>query len=165
MRVVAVVAVAVGVLGAVSVLGDSRDAPKEEAIKVERKDGRVWIAGVPRLAWGKSRDNTYTGAVQAALAGMGEKHSYDELMVYSGLAFRLRWGRAVDGQSWSGSAPIGELSDVDYTPITGWRLRWDGDIGKHRDKSVAEIVASIDAGKAVLGYVQSDWDMGLVYGY
>jgi RNA polymerase sigma factor (sigma-70 family) len=133
---------------------------------VRHANNRVWIDGVPRLQWGKSGDNTFTGAFHASLTSMDEKVSYEELMVNSGLAFRLRRGRSVDGLSWNGSAPIGELSDVDHSASTGWPLRWDGAFSKHHAQGIQEIVASIDAGRPVLGYVnRTEWDMGLVYGY
>ncbi len=136
------------------------------AASVRHENKRVWIEGVPRLQWGKAGDNTFTGAFHASLAAMGDKTSYARLMVNSGLAFRLRWGRSVDGLSWNGSAPIGELSDVDLAPSTGWLLRWDGALNNHRDEGVQRIVASINAGRPVLGYVnRTEWDMGLIYGY
>jgi hypothetical protein len=134
-----------------------------EAMNVRREGNRIWVDGVPRLQWGGSGMNTYTGSVHAAMAGMGETYTYEQLMVYSGLALRLRWGRSADGKGWNGSAPIGELSDVDYPRITGWQLRWEaGFSGADR---VKELVAAIDAGRPVLGYVTGEWDMGLVYGY
>jgi RNA polymerase sigma factor (sigma-70 family) len=134
-----------------------------QTMHVRREGNRVWVDGVPRLQWGKSGMNTYTGSLHAAMAGMGETYTYEQLMVYSGMAFRLRWGRSADGKGWNGSAPIGELSDVDYPPITGWQLRWAA--GFPGASRVNELVAAIDAGRPVLGYVTGEWDMGLVYGY
>lgn len=133
---------------------------------VRREGNRVWIEGVPPLQWGKSGDNTYTGSLQAALVPMGESYSYEQLMVCSGLASRIRWGRDADGRGWNGSALIGELGDVDYPRITGWQLRWITDFSAQNPEHIKQIVASIDAGRPVLGYVRgSEWDMGLVYGY
>ncbi len=35
---------------------------------VRREDGKVWIEGVPTIAWGESSDTTFVGAMAAALA-------------------------------------------------------------------------------------------------
>lgn len=58
---------------------------------VKREDGKAWIDGVPALGWGKQIECTYAGAVAAALAVTEHPVSYEEIMGFSGLAFRLRW--------------------------------------------------------------------------
>lgn len=62
--------------------------------RVRREDNKVWLAGVDELAgWGHGEENTFIGALRAALAARGERVSYDRLMGVSGAAFRLQVAR------------------------------------------------------------------------
>lgn len=126
------------------------------------------IDGVNVLAWGRGRDTTYLGALEAALAVTGPQHDYVTLMGDSALAFRVRWWRATNGPGWDPSSPVGEMPPWIglVKQSTGWDMDWkihlDGRSNMARYR--ADVVKSIDAGLPVLGYFQN-MDMGVIYGY
>lgn len=74
-------------------VGTAMQDGKEKTMnpKVKRENGKVWIDGVAPLRWGNSRECTYAGALEAALAVTEHPVSYNDIMGLSGLAFRVRW--------------------------------------------------------------------------
>ncbi len=79
--------------------------------KVTRKDGKVRIEGVPVLTWGKGKDCTFAGALEAALGVTKFPYSYTDIMGMTGLAFRTRWYQGRTGDKWCPSSPVGEFPD------------------------------------------------------
>ena len=142
-------------------------------IDQENQGGQAVIPGMPRLAWGTSRECTFAGALEAALAVTDHPCSYADLMGLSGLAFRVRWSNDETQPQWCGSCAIGEMPE-EYqalVQLTGWSLPTEvqfasqpadarPDKGTIRDR----VVASIDAGRPVLAYASTP-DMAVVYGY
>jgi RNA polymerase sigma-70 factor (ECF subfamily) len=127
------------------------------------------LDGVPVLAWGEGRDCTFLGALEAALAVTGHPWSYSDLMGLSGVAFRVRWYQAYEGRGWCGSSPIGEHPEeiAALERATGWRLRVIVRLDEEdvrMSQYVPEIVASIDAGRPVLGYPEH-LNIAVIYAY
>ncbi|KKO11392.1 hypothetical protein LCGC14_0018730 [marine sediment metagenome] len=118
--------------------------------------GRVIIEGVPSLGWGKSGDTTFAGALESALSVTEHPYSYAQIMGYSGLAFRFRWGPRSEG--WCPSVPVGEFPEEQAAVIwaTGWQVQdednMDNEDDPHMERFAADMVASIDAGFPVVGY-------------
>lgn len=57
---------------------------------MKREGDKVWIEGVPTLQWGKNRETTFAGALEAAPAVTRHPYTATQLMGFSGLAFRVR---------------------------------------------------------------------------
>jgi len=138
------------------------------AVTVKREDGKVWIEGVPTLGWGKGRECTCCGALEAATAVTARPFGYDDLMGWSALAFRVRWYQGDTGQRWCPSSPVGEFPEefAALQKATGWELR--GLMGAegtpHMERHAPEIVASINAGLPVPA-CEPRLNMDVVYGY
>lgn len=130
---------------------------------LQRDAGKAWIEGLPELGWGRGKDCTFIGALEAALLATEEPYAYADLMALSGLAFRMRFGACC------GSSPIGEMPD-EYEAIcrtTGWHLPTDVQLGREkwdRQAVASRMVMSIDAGRPVLAYNDS-LNVAVVYGY
>jgi len=143
--------------------------------KVKREGGKVWIEGVPELHWGKGAECTYAGAVAAALAVTEHPVPYEDIVGFSGLAFRLRWwlsSTEPGRRGWCPSTPVGEFpEEVAATQErTGWRFlvdsRMDRESNPHMEDRAKDIAASIDAGKPVPAYVSpQNLNVGVIYGY
>jgi hypothetical protein len=130
-----------------------------------RRDAEaVWIEGLPELRWGQNKECTSCGAMEAALAVTDEPYSYDDLMGFSGMAFRVRTHEIL-----CPSSGVGEMPD-EYAAIrraTGWDFPTDVQMGRpdwDRQAAVRKVVASIDAGLPVMAY-NDHLDMGVIYGY
>ncbi len=137
--------------------------------KVKRENGKVWIDGVPTLGWGKGRECTFAGALEAALAATEHPYRYSDIMGLSGLAFRVRWYQGDIGQRWCPSSPVGEFPEeiAAVQKATGWQLRVEvllGEENPQMERFAPGIVASIDAGRPVLAY-EPRLNMDVVYGY
>ncbi len=139
--------------------------PPHSADRVRRKDGRVWLEGVPRLRWGSSVEPTYLGALEAAFRASDRPLELVNLMGDSGLCFRLRWGITSDRDAWCGSGPCGEwpAEVAALNRATGYVFEWD-DPRPMPASQIEKIVACIDRGEPVLGY-PLQMDMGIVFGY
>jgi hypothetical protein len=143
----------------------------ESSLRIERDGGRVLIEGVPKLAWGRSGETTFCGALAAILGTTRQPYSYDQLMGLTGLAFRVRWYCRTDVPDWCPSSPVGEFADEihavgDRTP---WRLeyvnRLETDDPDMQD-TLPRVVDSIDSGMPVLGYAPGGpLDMAIIDGY
>lgn len=88
------------------------------------------VADVPPLGWGKGRDCSLIGALEAALAPTDYPYTYTQLMGYSGLAFRTCWSRNPGDERtlWATDRwhPVGPHGLEEVTAIaeaTGWKLR------------------------------------------
>lgn len=73
--------------------------------------GKIYIEAVPQLAWGKGKECTFVGALEAALAVTPTPYTYENLMGWSALAFRTRWYRGDTGRRWCPSGPVGECAE------------------------------------------------------
>ena len=117
---------------------------------VKRENGRVWIEGVPELGWGKNRECTFAGALEATLAVTDRPTGYSDLMGYTGLAFRVRWYRGKIGDRWCPSSPVGEFpQEMEAVQnAIGWQFRAEVLLDEETpdmSRFKGDIVASIDA--------------------
>jgi len=135
-----------------------------EGAKVRRENGRIWIEGIPNLSWGKGKDNTFIGSLEAALSVTQFPFSFRDLMVYSGIAFRVRWYQGDNGQNGCGSSAVGEFPYETYSiqRLTGWQL--DVEFVDNLSSMRKRIMESIDQGWPVLVY-DPGWDVALCVGY
>ena len=125
------------------------------------------IENVPVLGWGKGRECTFAGALEAATAATKHPHNYADIMGWTGLAFRVRWFCGNERVRWCGSCAVGEMEDeiASAAEATGWGLR----VEVHQNEPdmsrfAPEIIASINAGKPVPAY-DDRLDMAVIYGY
>jgi hypothetical protein len=138
--------------------------------QVKRDGGQVWIEGVPTLGWGKRKECTFAGALEAASAPTPHPCKYEDVMAWTGLAFRVRWFRTHDGKGWCPSSPVGEFDEeIDAAQkATGWRFRVEARMDRqnapHMENLAPDIAASIDAGRPVLAYAEQ-LNMDVIYGY
>ncbi|MEM7626178.1 MAG: hypothetical protein AAF333_11330 [Planctomycetota bacterium] len=138
--------------------------PADPADRVRREGGRVWIDGVPRLAWGRATDLTYLGALEAAFVGSDRPLDLTQLMGDSGLCFRLRWARENEPLRWCGSGPVGEWPEerAALNAATGYVFDWR--YGHDTAGGAERVAAEIDAGRPILAYAIKH-DVSLIYGY
>lgn len=129
------------------------------------------IEQVPTLAWGRSGETTFCGALAAALKATDRPVGYDDLMGFTGLAFRTRWYQGpADKQRWCPSSPVGEFPEEIAAAgrAIGWTLRTEAHMNALEPANMArfagQIVASIDAGRPVLAY-ESRMNMAVIHGY
>jgi len=135
--------------------------------KLPAEFSRKVLENVPVLAWGKGKECSFVGALEAALTVTEHPCSYTDIMGFTGLAFRVRWFKPSGEIRWCGSCAVGEMEEEIEAAArtTGWELKCEvhmeePDIGR----LAPEIVASINAGKPVLAYDDRQ-DMAVVYGY
>jgi hypothetical protein len=144
----------------------ARDAHSPARVKLS--EGRVAIPGIPELRWGRGKDCSFAGALEAALSVSEHPYTYSDLMGLSGLAFRTRWSNWDSGTQWCPSAMVGELPDemAALQRLTGWELdgEWQAVQGRDNEVLRARLVAAVEAGQPVPGYV-TGLDLGLVFGY
>ncbi len=127
---------------------------------------------VPLLGWGKGRECTFLGALEAALAVTDHPYKYSDMMGWSGMAFRARWFSQVaedGGRRWCPSSAVGEMDEEirAVSEATGWPLRvafMQGNNEARVEQLTGEIVASITAGRPVLAY-EPQLNMDVVYGF
>ncbi len=136
---------------------------------VMRREGtRVLIDRVKSLAWGRGRDCTFCGALEAAMAVTAHPYTYSDLMGLSGLAFRVRWANADTATQWCPSAAVGEMPEEIETlsKLTGWELRagYHEAAGRDNEHLRRDLVAAIDAGRPVATY-PTDWNIAVACGY
>ncbi|MGD8239920.1 MAG: hypothetical protein PVH68_15295 [Armatimonadota bacterium] len=131
--------------------------------------GTIRIERVPELAWERGKDNTFAGALEAAMKVTDHPYEYADIMGLTGLAFRVRWANEETETKWCPSCPIGEMPDEQMAAawLTGWELPTDVQLGAEdadRDAMRRKIVASIDAGLPVAAY-PANLNMAVIYGY
>ena len=136
---------------------------------VERRGTRVAITGLPAIGFEKSGRCSYAGALASALSITEQPNSYDQIMAYSGLAFRTRWYRGQETPFWCPTSALGEFGpEMDaVSAATGWRQRYDVWLdGRDTSGLLPAITASIDRGVPVLGYPGAEhMDVGVLFGY
>jgi RNA polymerase sigma-70 factor (ECF subfamily) len=128
------------------------------------------LDNVPTLGWGRQRECTFLGALEAALTPTAHPFSYTDMMGWSGMAFRTRWFAGNDsGARWCPSCAVAEMPEAMLATekATGWPTRVD--FMKEDDPATVariteRIVASIDAGMPVLAY-EPQLNVDVVYGY
>ncbi len=121
---------------------------------LKRDGGKVWIDGVPALRWDKETC-TYAGALAAASQVTEYPCAYDDVMGWSGLAFRVRWYQTKDGHGWCPSSPVGEMpQSMDAADqATGWRFRHEWHWGNAQmERFAPDIATAIDGGRPILAY-------------
>jgi len=138
--------------------------------QVERTDdGATVIAGLEKVGWGGGgiRENSVIACLVAALNVMDEPYSYEELMGFSGAAFRLHMAQP----RWcpgSACAPCGFDCRAEALKAVGYagKIITTNRQGKQNADAIAEaqpaVVASIDAGRPV-PYMSEE--SGLIVGY
>jgi len=71
------------------------------------------LEGVEKLQWGKGQENTFMGALTAAMRAIGEDVTYDYLMGVSGAAFRLHFHQP----NWCPSSPDATCGFDHFEPV------------------------------------------------
>ena len=130
--------------------------------KLSEEFAQKILEGVPTLRWGRGKDCTFAGALEAATAVTDHPYSYSDLMGFSGLAFRVRWH-----EQWCPSCTVGEMEEeiTAVSKATGWKLRVKlGDGGPDMERFTGEIVGDVNAGRPVLVY-PPDLNVAVAFGY
>ena len=138
---------------------------------VERSGTRVAITGLPALGPMTSGRSSYADALSAALSVTEQPVSYDQVMAYSGLAFRARWFRGEQENAWfCPTSALGEFPPEmeAVSAATGWLQRhdmWQGGSRNVHDVLPA-ITASLDRGVPVVGYPSNEhMDLSVLFAY
>jgi hypothetical protein len=131
--------------------------------------GKIYIEAVPQLAWGKGKECTFIGALEAALSVSATPHTYENMMGWSGLAFRVRWYHGDTGRRWCPSSPVGESpEEVDLLrKAIGWELpieSWIDEPHPAMADYAATIAQEIRAGRPVLTY-EPQLNVAAVFGF
>jgi hypothetical protein len=126
------------------------------------------IDTVPPLAWGKSGESTFCGALNAAGKAMNFKTDYATLLGDTSLAFRTRWWRKDEGAGWCPSSPVGEMTPWTHRveSTIGYKISFNVDFDAKADfnQYAPRVKQEIDAGRPVLAY-SDQFDMAVIYGY
>lgn len=126
------------------------------------------IKDIPPLGWGKGRECTFAGALEAALAVTEHPADYDQIMGDTGLAFRVRWYQDSGTLRWCPSSAVGEFPDEIAAAgrSTGWELKYAEELksGPGITRWMDDVRESIDRGIPVLGY-GPDHNMAVLRGY
>lgn len=135
--------------------------PRERtAPRVHRKDGDVWIDGIPKLTWTDPGACTFIGALLRTLNRIGEPIGYVDLMGLSGAAFRFCF--AHPGWDWSSvDGMLGYDHGQAAMDALGYQVSW-----AEEDEMRAAFVSSIEAGKPAMGIdlvKAAEW--GVIAGY
>jgi len=120
------------------------------------------LEGVPALGWGRGKECTFAGALEAATAVTDHPYSYSDLMGFSGLAFRVRWH-----EQWCPSCTVGEMEEeiAAVSKATGWKLAVRiGKGGSDMERFTGDIVGDVNAGRPVLVY-PPDLNVAVAFGY
>ena len=138
-------------------------------------NGMLFAGDVPPLGFGRGRDCTFVGALEAALSTTANPFAYSDLMGYSGLAFATRWLDNPDQEPTPWGAvrwfPVGAQGEQPealeaLSRATGWRLRaaqWPEGDRLAQQRAMTDIVVSINAGLPVIA--GCDTDLAVVHGY
>ena len=143
--------------------------PHDPRSSIRRENGRVWLDNVLSLSWNLGKMTTFCGALEASLAASPHPFSYDELMAFSGVAFRVRWHNESAERRWCTSCVVAEQPE-EFDAIvkaTGWPLPTAiqyGDPNPDKARIAAGIRAEIDAGRPVVAY-DDTLNIAVAYGY
>jgi len=148
-------------LGTVQEVFNEHKLPAEFASKV--------LENVPALGWGKGKDCTFAGSLEAALAVTEHPYSYADIMGFTALAFRVRWFKGNDWTAVCPSCAVGEMNEEikAASKATGWKIRimnFDSNDRVGMMKHAPQIIDSIDSGKPVAAYTDQ-LDLSVIYGY
>ena len=131
--------------------------------------GKLYIEAIPQLAWGRGKECTFIGSLEAALAVTATPHTYENLMGWSALAFRTRWFQGSTGRRCCPSSPVGETAEE--LDLLRQAIGWDLDVAiglDQRDRHPAEfiqtIAAEIRAGRPLLAY-EPQLNVGTLFGF
>ena len=139
---------------------DEQKLPAEFVSKV--------LEGVEKLQWGKGQENTFIGALTAAMRAIGEDVTYDYLMGVSGAAFRLHFHQP----GWCPSSPDGTCGFNHAEPamkalgyiVEGHWTREDKPEAVNKTREA--IVQSINKGYPVVAIdLINTPDYGVIVGY
>ena len=131
--------------------------------------GKIYIEAVPQLAWGKNKECTFVGALEAALAVTATPYTYESMMGWSGLAFRARWYHGDTDRRWCPSSPVGESPEEIglLRQAIGWELPIESQIDKPQctmAEFASTIAREIRAGRPVLAY-EPQLNVAVIYGF
>jgi hypothetical protein len=121
------------------------------------------LHNIPNLGWGRGKDCTFAGALEAALSVTEHPCKYSDIMGFTALAFRVRWLAS----GWCPSAAVGEMEEEieSVGRATGWPLKVEVHIDAgDRSAYTDGIVRAIDAGRPCLSYTDHS-DMAVIFGY
>jgi hypothetical protein len=131
--------------------------------------GKLYIEAIPQLAWGRGKECTFIGSLEAALAVTSTPHTYENLMGWSALAFRTRWFQGTTGRRWCPSSPVGETSEE--LSLLRQSIGWDLNVAlgldrcdRHPAEFAESIAAEIRAGRPLLAY-EPQLNVGVVFGF
>ena len=131
--------------------------------------GKIYIEAVPQLSWSHGKECTFIGALEAALAVTATPHTYENMMGWSSLAFRLRWYHGDTGRRWCPSSPVGESPEevAQLRQAIGWELPIESRL-EQPDASMADFAASIAheirAGRPMLAY-EPQLNVATIFGF
>lgn len=131
--------------------------------------GKIYIEAVPQLAWGKGKECTFIGALEAALAVTATPYTYENMMGWSGLAFRVRWYHGDTGRRWCPSSPVGESAEevAMLRHAIGWELPIESRL-EEAERSMADyastIAHEIRAGRPMLAY-EPQLNVATIFGF
>ena len=129
---------------------------------LRKVDGCTWIEGVPVLRFGRGKDCTFAGGLEAATAVSRRPYSYADFMGCSALAFRIRWH-----EGWCSSCTVGEMEEEAGAigRTTGWAITWrTGAGGSDMERFSEDIRKALDSGMPALVY-PPDLNIAVAYGY
>ncbi len=131
--------------------------------------GKIYIEAVPQLAWGKGKECTFIGALESALAVTATPHTYENLMGWSTLAFRMRWYQGDTGRRWCPSSPVGESAEEIemLRRAIGWDLSVESSLQNGTATPgdfAAAIAREIRSGRPLLAY-EPQLNVAVVFGF
>jgi hypothetical protein len=149
----------------VKLLASVSETTRDPSQKVVRTADRVYISGLERMAWGEGKSNTYINSLRVAAKAFGDQVSYDELMAFSGAAFRVQLHQPIWCPSAADAGPGFNCTEV-AVQLLGYEATSVHSNDQNREDTGAKIHASIDEGRPVLGIQlvgPADW--GIAAGY
>ena len=138
-----------------------------DEVVIHRRDGEVWIDGIPKLDWSNPGSCTFIGSLLRVLNRIGEPITYADLMGLSGAAFRFCFAHpywdfsSVDGMLSFDAGQIA-MDALGYEPL---HMCASGSSAE-KDELRAACMKSIDEGRPALGIdlvIAPEW--GVITGY
>ncbi len=126
---------------------------------ISSADGK-YIDGIPVLRWGNWQDCTYGGAVKLVMDALGVNVSYEQIMGYSGVCYRMAMAENWDPSS--GMPQIGRDVEAALNNAIGFAPYCIADA----DLRDQHVVKCVDAGVPVLGCgLRGAPEWGVITGY